>query len=329
MGSTEIPATTPATISSTPLADSVANTSGDFVAMLTQLLGSADTALPAVVSQTKDAAPVDSSSPSSTDAVAVNSALIDSLAALLANAAPMVSQAMAQLSGRTAVATEGGNQTGADMGGAQNIALVARMLADNASGVARDAQTLLQSALKTAADANTTLTEGGKPREVSATPDGTNNANNAIATAARLPDDVNRADMQIKERVGTGAWHDELGAKLNWMIERGVQSGSLRLSPENLGPLEVRISVQKDQATVWFGAAHAETRASLEQALPRLRELLAASGLSLADAGVFREPPKETFKNNSDSYPAAPGNVEIETGVASIGTRNGLLDAYA
>jgi flagellar hook-length control protein FliK len=137
-----------------------------------------------------------------------------------------------------------------------------------------------------------------------------------------------RADLQIEARVGTNAWRDEVAGKLTWMIDRGIQHGTLRLSPDNLGPLEVRITTQNDQVSVWFGAAHADTRAALENALPRLREMFAAQGLSLADAGVFREPPKDSPRG----YTENGGSTAIE-GVEersfAISVRDGLLDAYA
>jgi flagellar hook-length control protein FliK len=155
---------------------------------------------------------------------------------------------------------------------------------------------------------------------------------NALGFQANASQVEQRAQLHVHERVGTPAWREEVGAKLNWMIERGVQSGSLRLSPENLGPLEVRISVQNDQVSVWFGAAHADTRAALENALPRLRELFAAQGMSLADAGVFREPPKnfqqgtpqDGARGYGDSFAGA-----ADSGAAIITSRIGLLDAYA
>jgi flagellar hook-length control protein FliK len=68
-----------------------------------------------------------------------------------------------------------------------------------------------------------------------------------------------------------------------------VQSATLRLSPEHLGPIQVRIELQQSQINVNFSAAHADTRAALTDALPRLREMLAAGGLSLGQASVQQE----------------------------------------
>ena len=54
-----------------------------------------------------------------------------------------------------------------------------------------------------------------------------------------------------------------------------IQSATLRLSPEHLGPVEVRIDLHDSQINVNFIAAHAETRVALEQSVPRLRAMLA------------------------------------------------------
>src|SRR6202012_6018645 len=97
---------------------------------------------------------------------------------------------------------------------------------------------------------------------------------------------------------GTGAWHEELGTQLTWMSNQGIETGSLKVSPEHLGPVEVQISVQNGDASVWFGANHADTRAALEQALPHLRQMFANQGLSLTDSGVSREPPRNQNKSS-------------------------------
>ena len=69
----------------------------------------------------------------------------------------------------------------------------------------------------------------------------------------------------MRAPLGSAAWADELGARVTWMVDRGEQVASLRLSPENLGPVEVRIAMREGETSVWFGAAHADTRAAIEQ----------------------------------------------------------------
>jgi flagellar hook-length control protein FliK len=133
----------------------------------------------------------------------------------------------------------------------------------------------------------------------------------------------------IHTPVGSSAWADEIGTRVVMMTESGNHTASLKLSPEHLGPLEINISVRDDKATVWFGAAHADTRAAIENALPRLREMFEAQGLSLTDAGVFREPPREQPVVKSNTTAAEQGDTADEVATASGRARLGLIDAYA
>jgi flagellar hook-length control protein FliK len=145
----------------------------------------------------------------------------------------------------------------------------------------------------------------------------------ATAEAATQP-------RSLQQPVGTRAWADELGSRLTMMTEKGQHTASLRLSPEHLGPLEIRIAMREDQASVWFGAAHADTRAAIEHALPRLRELFAAQGMSLADAGVFREPAKQQFTEwQGDNERGTDASTPADAGAVPARVQLGLLDAYA
>ena len=138
-----------------------------------------------------------------------------------------------------------------------------------------------------------------------------------------------RAD--VKSPVGTSAWADELGGKITWMAHQGIESASLRLSPEHLGPVEVQISVQSGATSVVFGAAHTDTRAALEQALPQLRAMFASQGLTLTDAGVSREPPKQAPRSARTGAISAvsPVSEASVSGSAPVRLRLGLLDTYA
>jgi flagellar hook-length control protein FliK len=140
--------------------------------------------------------------------------------------------------------------------------------------------------------------------------------------------------MTVSSPVGSSAWTDEVGAKVTWMAHQGIESASLQLSPEHLGPLQVTISVRDGQASVWFGAAQPDTRTALQQSLPQLRELFASQGLNLADAGVSRESPRgqDRQKSGRAAAPAAgvtAVNLDTSAGHAIVTGRLGLVDTYA
>jgi flagellar hook-length control protein FliK len=91
---------------------------------------------------------------------------------------------------------------------------------------------------------------------------------------------------RLSARVGTDAWENQVGQKIVYMAGSEEQTASLTLNPPDLGPLQVVLSVSNDQATVAFSANQEEVRQALENALPRLREMMSESGIALGNATV-------------------------------------------
>lgn len=90
----------------------------------------------------------------------------------------------------------------------------------------------------------------------------------------------------IPAQLGTTAWDNQVGQRVVWMAAGGEQSASLTLNPPDLGPLQVVLSVNGDQASVAFSSSHQDVRHALESALPRLREMMGESGIALGNATV-------------------------------------------
>jgi flagellar hook-length control protein FliK len=153
----------------------------------------------------------------------------------------------------------------------------------------------------------------------------------APAHAASAPGD---AGTTLQAAVGTPRWADELGSRVMLMTLTGQHEGTLTLTPEHLGPVEVRVSVNQNSANVWFGAQHADTRAALTEALPRLRELFAGAGLALGSADVSQQAPGQRGQGaaagRSSSADAASGVDGLES-VSRPAPRRlalGLVDTY-
>jgi flagellar hook-length control protein FliK len=211
---------------------------------------------------------------------------------------------------------------------------VAKAIDDSLSAKHEDAdvlQALIQDLDGDTTESDASLTEAITPTIVPSS----QNANAASHAHVMLPThavpDLDVApDATLRAPVGTPAWKDELGTQITWMAANGREAASLRLSPEHLGPLEVRISMREGEASVYFGASNPDTRSALEQSLPRLRELFAAQGLVLADAGVSRDPPRNAFK--PATQPDTPRSVSDAAGEATVTSitlaRSGLIDTY-
>lgn len=106
------------------------------------------------------------------------------------------------------------------------------------------------------------------------------------AAALEAPHGANPAGEHIPARVGTPGWDNQVGQKIVWMVAGGDQSAELTLNPPDLGPMQVVLNVSGDQASVTFSANQLEVRQALENALPRLREMMSESGIALGNATV-------------------------------------------
>jgi flagellar hook-length control protein FliK len=86
--------------------------------------------------------------------------------------------------------------------------------------------------------------------------------------------------------IGHPAFGNDLAHRVLILAGQRVQSAEISVTPGELGPIKVSIDLRGQEAAMQFSAAHATTRAAIEDALPRLREMLAAQGLQLTHANV-------------------------------------------
>ncbi len=109
------------------------------------------------------------------------------------------------------------------------------------------------------------------------------------ANAVGSPAVSGQPTLNLQPALQSEAWSRVLSSRVIWMAREGVQQASLKLNPANMGPVEVKLHMHHDQATISFIAQHAATRDALEQALPRLRESFQENGMELAHADVSQE----------------------------------------
>lgn len=130
-------------------------------------------------------------------------------------------------------------------------------------------------------------------------------------------------------------WQDAFASRVVWQVKDGLQQVNVAINPPELGPIEVRMSLQDDKVSAQFVTAHHAVRQVIEDAMPRLREMLSQSGLNLADANVFQQAPGRD--GQAQQFTGGAANLEghelagAEDDVTSHTTsslRVGLVDAY-
>lgn len=142
----------------------------------------------------------------------------------------------------------------------------------------------------------------------------------------------------IATPVRDSAWGERIGERVVWMAGNQLKTAEIRLTPAELGPIRVQVSVEDGATNVTFHAQHAVTREAIEQALPRLREMLAENGLSLGQADVGEQGVAEGNKDNqtegslsdgaADDLPGGVTDDDANQTPARMSS-NGLVDTFA
>ncbi|PHS68108.1 MAG: hypothetical protein COB23_09700 [Methylophaga sp.] len=118
--------------------------------------------------------------------------------------------------------------------------------------------------------------------------------------------------LTMQPVVQSEAWNLVLSNRVTWMAREGVQRAVLQLNPANLGPVEVKLHIKNDQATVTFTAQHALTRDALEQALPRLRDSLQENNLELVKAEVNQQSSGQEDKQETEQEDGTLSTQHVE-----------------
>jgi len=143
----------------------------------------------------------------------------------------------------------------------------------------------------------------------------------AQALAAQQPPPAPAPALHV-ETISTPAftpgWQAETVNTLAQIVLTRTERAELRLHPAELGPVNVRIEMRADQATVQIVAASPETRSALEQSLPQLRDLLATQGITLGQASVHDGTAQRDAR--PDAWTSAPRSGSIDDPAAAPAT---------
>ena len=166
-----------------------------------------------------------------------------------------------------------------------------------------------------------------------------------LAAAAASPASASAPttqNLKLDIRVGAPGWNSELAQKVVWIATHQQQVAELRLNPPHLGPVEVTLTVGNDQggqASIQFASPHLATREAIESALPRLREMMADSGIALGNVTVGADSFQQQaeagrqdrllMKQSADTGKTVTGPAGRSAVTFIRGERNGLVDTFA
>lgn len=134
-------------------------------------------------------------------------------------------------------------------------------------------------------------------------------------------------------------WAGEMSQKLMMMVSSKIQSAQILITPKDMGPIDVKVSMQQEQAHVVFTTPVTHTRDALEQALPKLREMLEQNGVSMGDVDVRDQGTQHSSEGHAQDRRSGSGNGTEQSDRVADTAENGadqiqmqpvgLVDYYA
>ena len=148
------------------------------------------------------------------------------------------------------------------------------------------------------------------------------------------------SNINVATPLQENRWAQDFSERIVWAAKNDQQVAQINISPAQLGPVQITLNMNGDQASIAFASPHAEVRKAIEDAMPNLKEMLSTAGISLGQSNVgaqLQQQQRDTnplFANGNRStgetaiLPPDSHTGSISTGLP-IQRGRGLVDLFA
>ncbi|SFR86909.1 flagellar hook-length control protein FliK [Dyella sp. OK004] len=135
--------------------------------------------------------------------------------------------------------------------------------------------------------------------------------------------------LKMDAPANTPAFAQELGQQVAWLGGQDIKQARIRLRPEELGQLDVKVSVEHGRVDVSFTAQHPSAVTAVQQTLGQLDLMLAGHGLSLGQAQVGQQGGQGGGREQAGQAGDPFANEAESVGQVAQPVVIGLLDTFA
>ncbi|MBD3755825.1 MAG: flagellar hook-length control protein FliK [Gammaproteobacteria bacterium] len=160
-----------------------------------------------------------------------------------------------------------------------------------------------------------------------------------MAQAAECRGQLPQGLQSIGLPVAHPRWGQALGQRVVYMANNQVQQAQITLNPEKLGPVQIKLHLDKEQQVhVVMTAQQGVTREAMEAAMPRLKELMEQAGIDLGSVNVnqdqreFAQQQEQQGRGRAVGGPSNALQDEMdltETHSTTVYATDNLVDYYA
>jgi len=167
-----------------------------------------------------------------------------------------------------------------------------------------------------------------------ATPADAAGASALLGSASPAVDAGGAAQAKIDAPITSPEFSQAIANRVSYLVDNNLNGATLQVTPPQLGPIELRVTIEAGHAQVSMSAHNPATLDALQAGAPKLRELLSAQGFGQVSVDVSQR----SFQDGSpyaQSRPWTPSSepddaaTAADVTVAATRAPLGMLDAYA
>ncbi len=121
----------------------------------------------------------------------------------------------------------------------------------------------------------------------------------------KLANATNQANLQANADKAVNIFKQEgqaqLAEKVRWMVNSKNQSAEIRLDPPDLGGVNIKVNMTGDSAQVSFNVQSNAAKEALDQAIPKLRDMLQEQGIELGQSNVQQDNQQQQGRPDDDN----------------------------
>lgn len=112
------------------------------------------------------------------------------------------------------------------------------------------------------------------------------NGQNLSTTPTPLVEKQTTLDLNLPMPMDITKWQTALNEKISLICRQGIQNAEIKLHPEELGSLHIKLAIIDDKMNLHMAVAHNMVKNVLESALPQLRASLEEHGITLQQTDI-------------------------------------------
>lgn len=112
------------------------------------------------------------------------------------------------------------------------------------------------------------------------------NGQNLLSTSTPLVEKQTTLDLNLPMPMDVAKWQTALNEKISLICRQGIQNAEIKLHPEELGSLHIKLALIDDKMNLHMAVAHNMVKSVLESALPQLRTSLEEHGITLQQTDI-------------------------------------------